>query len=268
MRLTYRSQSNIEYWSGRWDAVEIDDEMTNEEVYPLKYSQMLELKGRILEAGCGAGRILRYYKNRGYEIIGIDFVESVIDHLKQSDPELDVYSADMRDLPFESNSFGAVLAFGLYHNFYGEDLHKALEETNRVTNDGGWLCASFRADNIQNRINDWLASRHKKQQQASADALQFHKANIDYNEFKRLITQHGFEVKDILPVVNMPLLYKFKLFRARGHKDFNELAGRNEGYRLNVVGGMIQDVLMKLMPNQFCNVYVAIAKKKGPGQDD
>lgn len=265
MRLTYRNQSNINYWSDRWNAVDVDDEMTNEDVYPLKYAKMLNPKGTILEAGCGAGRILRYYKNRGYDITGIDFIENVIDSLKQSDPELDVYSADIRELPFESGSFGTVLAFGLYHNFHGDDLHRVLKETNRITANGGLLCASFRADNIQNRINDWQADFQNKKLSLSRDDLHFHKANIGYSEFGRLVNQHGFEVENILPVVNMPLLYKFSAFRAKGHKRFNESTGRVEGYCLNTFGTFINNILMKLMPNQFCNVYVAIAKKQGPG---
>ncbi len=267
MRLTYRNQSNIDYWGERWNAVDIDDEMTNEDVYPLKYAKMIKPKGKILEAGCGAGRILRFYKNRGFNIIGIDFVEKVIDLLKQNDPELEVYTADITNLPFESSSFGAVLAFGLYHNFHGDNLHKALEETSRVTMNGGMLCASFRANNIQNRINDWLADLRHKKKKISNEELQFHKANIGYNEFFRLINQHGFQVEKILPVVNMPLLYKFRTFRASNHKKFNENIGRIEGYQLNTLGNFIQSTLMKLMPNQFCNVYVAIAKKTGSKWD-
>lgn len=47
-------------------------------------------EGRIIEAGCGAGRILRYYHDRGYNIIGMDFIDVAIDKLKGIDPTLQV----------------------------------------------------------------------------------------------------------------------------------------------------------------------------------
>jgi len=34
--------------------------------------------GKILEAGCGCGRILGFYKNRGYDIIGTDVCSGLL----------------------------------------------------------------------------------------------------------------------------------------------------------------------------------------------
>ena len=59
----------------------------------------------------------------------------------------------------------------------------------------------------------------------------------------------------------MPFLYKFKFFRYKTHKIFNESIARNEGYRLSFFGDILQFIIMKLFPNQFCNVFVVIAKK-------
>ena len=59
--------------------------MINESYYPLKYSNMLinDKSSVILEAGCGVGRVLRYYHNRNFKIIGIDFIEEAIQKLKR-----------------------------------------------------------------------------------------------------------------------------------------------------------------------------------------
>ena len=63
---------------------------TNHNKYPLKYA--LEVirssKESILEAGCGNGRILRYFHDRGYNIEGFDFIGEAIDNLKKCDPQL------------------------------------------------------------------------------------------------------------------------------------------------------------------------------------
>ena len=85
MRITYRDKNNKSYWTKRWIDIDADEPMKNENKYPLKFSKMIikSKKKLILEAGCGAGRILRYYHNNNYKIIGIDFVKEAVDKLKK-----------------------------------------------------------------------------------------------------------------------------------------------------------------------------------------
>ncbi|MDY0307058.1 MAG: hypothetical protein RBR18_11535, partial [Desulfovibrionaceae bacterium] len=74
MRVTYRHEHVDAYWAKRWAAIPADEEAANPEAYPLRYAlEALEgVSGRILEAGCGSGRILRYFHNRGRDILGMD----------------------------------------------------------------------------------------------------------------------------------------------------------------------------------------------------
>jgi SAM-dependent methyltransferase len=234
--------------------------MQRRDKYPLKYSDMIisDKKGTILEAGCGAGRILRAYHDAGHDIVGIDFIEGAVEKLQKIDASLQVQPGDITQLQFADGSFRSVLAFGLYHNL-DEALDKAVEETYRVLEPGGWLCASFRSDNIQNAIIDWLAE-HKEKERAHKSRL-FHKMNLTKKEFADLLTRHGFIVHQLYPVENFPFLYKFRRFRALSQKTFNEHHSRTAGYRLSPVGQMCQKVLIRLFPFQFCNVYVIIAKK-------
>jgi SAM-dependent methyltransferase len=67
---------------------------------------------KILEAGCGAGRILRYYHDRGYDIIGIDLIAVAISKLKEIDPTIQAEVSDITSLRFADQSFKYVLAFG------------------------------------------------------------------------------------------------------------------------------------------------------------
>ena len=262
MRITYRREHVRDYWARRWDEVPADASMENKNVYPLKYSEMIidSLDNRILEAGCGAGRILRYYKDMGYNIVGFDFIKGAIEKLKRVDPELNVEVGDITHLSFKNDSFSCVLAFGLFHSLEN-DLHQAIQETHRVLEPGGKICASFRADNIQTRLNDWYTDFLARKKDGTNSSVQFHKMNLTRTEFIHLIERFGFEVEMVYNVVNMPLLYKFKFFRRRDHKDFHESSARKEGYMLSWLGRIIQRILMRCFPKQFCNIYVAIAKK-------
>lgn len=263
MRITYRYANNKNYWTERWANIPVDSSMENANKYPLKYSEMMinnDKSGKILEAGCGAGRILKYYHNRGFSITGFDFIPEVIEKLKINDPSLNVEVGDITNLNYESGSYKYVFAFGLYHNLNMPMIKKAILETKRILEKNGEVCASFRADNIQNRINDFLANR-KSLKNKNDGKKQFHKMNLKQKEFAKLFSDEGFEIKKIIPVENMPLLYKFKFFRAKAHKEFNEKLGRRDGYLLSPIGSLIQKTLITFFPSQFCNINIIIAKK-------
>ena len=263
MRITFRNKDVLTYWEDRWDAVSLDSSNCSSEHYPLKYAEMavnLPGKRRVLEAGCGAGRLLSHYQEKpGVKIVGIDFASNVIEKLNDKCPNLDARIGNVLDLDFPDESFDVVLAFGLYHNLE-KDLEKAVEETYRVLEPGGVVCASARADNLQNLFNDRLADKKEKGKQTSGPLL-FHKRNFRESEFRSLFEQVGFRTKNIFPVVNMPLFYKFEFFRARTHKAFDESLGRSEGYRLSPVGSILQRTLMKVLPSQACNLFVLLAEK-------
>lgn len=262
MRITYRTRGVKEYWAARWEEIPADAPMENLGVYPLKYAQMTvkDKTGKILEAGCGAGRVLRYYHVRGYDIIGFDFIDVAISKLKEIDPTLQAEVGDITNLRFADQSFKYVLAFGLYHNLE-HGLDKAIQETYRVLEKGGVVCASFRADNIQTKLTDWLADRKSKSRGGENKARAFHKMNLTRSEYEQLFTRAGFAIDFVGPVENMPILYKFAFFRPAGHKQFDENKARSEGYRLSWFGQRLQNFLMRFFPDQFCNIYVLIARK-------
>ncbi len=264
--MTYRSRGVEEYWRLRWASIPADQPMGNKDVYPLKYAELTVAgkQDRILEAGCGAGRILRYYHGKGYDIVGFDFVKVAVDKLREIDPGLKVEVGDIKQLPYADQSFDTVLAFGLYHNLEN-GLEQAIAETCRVLRKGGRVCASFRADNIQTRLSDWLKARKastRPQTNPDGDGRRkFHKLNLTRKETESLFNRGGFHVDSVYPVENMPILYKFAFFRAHDHKVFDENKARKEGYRLSWPGNLLQRILMQLLPEQFCNIYVLIAHR-------
>lgn len=250
MRITKRPQGVKNYWESRWDQIPADAVMENSDSYPLKYSDMVINEGgvKILEAGCGAGRLLRHYHNRGFDIVGIDYIPIAIEKLKLTDASLNVRIGDITNLEFNDECFDVVLAFGLFHNLE-HGLAQAISETKRVLKYGGVVVASFRADNIQTKFSDFISSRKLKNNKKSE--MFFHKINLTDQEFKNLFINAGFSINYFSPVENMPFLYKFKFFRKKSHRFFNESKGRAEGYLLSPVGRLIQNILMPCFPNQF-----------------
>lgn len=258
MRKTFRDKKNLDYWTLRWSSINEDKPMQNADEYPLKYANMIidNKKEKILEAGCGAGRILRYYHEKNFDIIGIDFISEAINKLKDADQSLKVECGNILNLNFKDEYFDKILAFGLYHNFHSEELKKSINETYRVLKKGGKICASFRADNVQEFIIDWI------NQDKQLINKEFHKLNLKKKEFISLFQNNGFKIDKVFSVQNMPFLYKFSFFRSTDHKKFDENKARIEGYKLSVLGNFIQNLLFKFFPDSFCNVYLLIGVKK------
>jgi SAM-dependent methyltransferase len=263
MRVTYRSAGVKEYWEKRWANIPADKPMENLNAYPLKYAELTVKNdgGAILEAGCGAGRILRYYKDRGYPILGMDFIDCAVVKLKAIDADLNVEVGDITNMIYADERFRYVLAFGLYHNLEGALLERSFTETFRVLSHGGKVCASFRADNLQTRLTDWLANYRARKAGVQGGPKSFHKMNLTRAEYENMFRKAGFKVLNTFPVENMPILYKFALFRAASHKLFDENKARKEGYRLSMLGNLLQRFLMRFFPDQFCNIFVVIAQK-------
>lgn len=266
MRVTFRKDDSQAYWARRWANVATDEPMENRDVYPLKYaleavalSNVSNPRGVICEAGCGNGRLVRYFMRQGYTIKGFDFISEAIDKIRKAEPEADVETGDILNLHYPDECFDTFLAFGLYHSLPWNLQNQALRETFRVMKPGASLCASFRADNVCNRIVDYL--RGKEERKGEGLENKFHKLNLTQAEFTRLLNSNGFIVEKLDYVVNMPLLYKFACFRHASHKVFEEHKGRREGYLLNPAGNMLWKNLMRFLPGQACNVFVAFARK-------
>jgi SAM-dependent methyltransferase len=54
--------------------------------------------GRVLEVGCGAGRVLGYLCELSPEVYGLDISPTMVEHCRRTYPDADVQLADMRDV--------------------------------------------------------------------------------------------------------------------------------------------------------------------------
>ena len=257
MRITYRSKTNKEYWQKRWDDINADEIMLNENSYPLKQTiKTIKKKNKsqkILETGCGAGRILSYLYFKNYDCIGIDFIESAIKKIKIKYNKINAEVGTIINTRFQNEFFDTILAFGLYHNFEIDNFKKALIETKRILKKDGILCFSFRSDNFQNFILDKIKS--------SSGSSTFHKLNLKEKEIDSILNELNLEILDKEYTINMPLLYQFKIFRNKKQKNFNEHNARRDGYALNTLGEIIHNIFKKFFLRHYCNIYIYYVKK-------
>jgi SAM-dependent methyltransferase len=255
MRKTYREKKSDDYWITRWTQIPVDAPAEGHDRYPLLYANMVvrEGDGEVLELGCGAGRLLRYYHAKGIRIVGVDNVAPVITKLRACDPELRVEHADGRTLPFETGRFTTVLCFGVYHSLE-DGVDAAISETFRVLRPGGQLCAEFRSDSLHNRLIDSYKGRGQQ-------ATEFHKWNYRRRDARALLEQAGFVIESEFAALNMPLLYHVPFLRHASQRSSDEHAARIAGYRLRGWLQALHSIGLRLLPGVFANEYVFVCHK-------
>lgn len=94
----------------------------------------------ILEVGCGSGEDATYVQKVSKNIIGVDISDIALRRFKNKGFE--GVLANVKALPFCSNSFDCVIASGLLHHLVGQgDLTEYIAEFVRVTKSGGYVIA-------------------------------------------------------------------------------------------------------------------------------
>lgn len=87
---------------------------------------------KILDVGSGVGGFVHFARKAGLDARGCDFSPYAVEHaFRTARGHLDL--ADVRDLPYEDNSYDLVLCLDLMEHLYEEDLPRAISELRRVS---------------------------------------------------------------------------------------------------------------------------------------
>ncbi|PIR03089.1 MAG: hypothetical protein COV60_02160 [Candidatus Magasanikbacteria bacterium CG11_big_fil_rev_8_21_14_0_20_43_7] len=94
---------------------------------------------RILDLGCGNGRLYQLFKDLSTSFTGVDISKGLIEIAQKSYPECTFSIADMRSLPFEECTFNIVYAIASVHHLPPAGQLETLQEVARVLQPGGLL---------------------------------------------------------------------------------------------------------------------------------
>lgn len=96
-----------------------DEESARKEIDGLLQKLSLPKTGRVLDFCCGDGRHTRALARHGYEVVGFDLSEYLLEqaHQKTKDKNITYYRYDMREIPFDSEFdivFNLFTSFGYF----------------------------------------------------------------------------------------------------------------------------------------------------------
>ena len=169
-------------------------------------SRMLDLsaKDRVIDIGCGNGRIVFHKRASCAQLVGIDAGEHFA---PEAAATVDLARGDIRRLPFASRSFDKAYSLDVMEHLPEKGIRAMLFETRRILRPGGLffvyshVMMSSRLASFQRRVNrlvDWLDRREILDNQPERDRKADHVNDLkSYDQLFRLVEETGFRVEGI-----------------------------------------------------------------------
>lgn len=195
-RLVYY-QTNIDehYWDKNWDNLVSEryyvnyikgelDELTSH------IPKLFTKDDRILEAGCGAARIVVSLYNSGFRNVeGIDNGENVINSVKQIFPDLPIREGDVLNIDKPDNYYQGYISLGVMeHRMEGPE--PFLNEAYRVLQKDGYALISVPYINPIRRLKSILGWFNKEK----PEGFMFYQYAFQKTEFSQILKNSGFLV--------------------------------------------------------------------------
>jgi len=104
-----------------------------------------DIRGPILDIGCGTGTLAAYFAERGEDVTGIDFVEEAVERAtakaKARGLNIDFLVKDFFTLGRWDRKFRTIIDSGLFHIFSGDAVRKAayLDIVSKLLSENGRL---------------------------------------------------------------------------------------------------------------------------------
>ncbi len=99
----------------------------------------------VLDIGCGAGRHLAYFEEKGFQAFGFDASWEALKHAQARAPLSFLNTHNMHSFPwpYPDNFFSGTLAINVIHHGTLQQMATIAGEIARITVRGGWLLATI-----------------------------------------------------------------------------------------------------------------------------
>ncbi|MCW2561180.1 MAG: methyltransferase family protein [Mycobacterium sp.] len=157
------------------------------------YQQLIDrCAGRhVLEAGSGEGYGADLIAGVAHRVVGLDYDDSAVAHVKARYPRVDMRQGNLADLPFEAGTFDVVVNFQVIEHLW--DQGQFVAECARVLRPSGVLLMS-----TPNRIT-FSPGR-------DTPINPFHTRELNAAELTELLTDNGFGIEGVYGVFHGPRL--------------------------------------------------------------
>ncbi len=107
------------------------------------FSDYIRNNQKILDLGCGNGRLINLIDNHQTDYIGVDNSKELIKIAKKKHPDYSFRIANITNLPFDKNNFDLIFSIAVIHHIPTQELRKKVaQEIKRVLKPGGKIIVS------------------------------------------------------------------------------------------------------------------------------
>jgi ubiquinone/menaquinone biosynthesis C-methylase UbiE len=183
----------------------------------LVFSMMRTRSGKALDLGCGTGNCPLELLKRGFDVIGLDASEGMLEVARSKG--LNCVKGDAYELPFEDETFDLVLSVTMFEFIHEPE--RALREIHRVLKPGGEVVIG-----TMNGRSAWFIFKRLKS--LFAETAYRYARFYTPGELERLLGMTGFEEIESAGAIFLPSFWPFhgvaeKLDR-KCHRKCKELA--------------------------------------------
>lgn len=166
----------------------------------LETCNVLNKEQKILEIGSGKGFLLNHLYRNGYDVIGIDIDQNLINEGKSLYENIPLQKASGDNIPFEDKVFDVVMSFDLFEHIKDSDKH--LKEVKRVLKDGGYYILQT-PNKYTNMLFEPIRFTKKFGILKAFSFLEDHCALHSYLGLKKRFRKNNFNIEFYkIPVVN------------------------------------------------------------------
>lgn len=109
----------------------------------VKLDEAGQIRGRVLDVGCGTGENALYFASKGHEVLGIDFVPGAIEQARAKSTSRGVAAqfkvGDALELGKHAQKFQTIVDCGLFHTFSDQERPAFVRGLADVLQSGGLL---------------------------------------------------------------------------------------------------------------------------------
>jgi SAM-dependent methyltransferase len=200
-KLAFFSQkATASFWDQHWQTDELKKIITkkkNDGIFVPSVQRWLPVGSRVLEGGCGQGRLVYMLDINGYVSIGLDYATDTLEKIGKSVSELVLTAGDVRSLPFANGSIDGYVSVGVIEHFW-EGYHEIIMEMKRVLRQDGFLFLSFP---YLSPLRRWKSALGAYKQCTlseidSKDSANFYQFALDMKSVVNDVESYGFLLKD------------------------------------------------------------------------
>jgi len=122
----------------------------------VEFARRVGSSGKVLDLGCGPGRVTRFLHEQGPDTTGIDLSPEMVATARSRFPELRFEMASMFELPYPDGAMDGLVAMYSIIHIPRAGQPALFAELRRVLAPGGWLLLAFHLGEHDRHVEEWV----------------------------------------------------------------------------------------------------------------